>query len=73
MICALVADAPFLEQINREALDIGAIQRIDGYQRDLGVRLFVDLLAGVVDLRNRVRIKNVREIIDVSGRLQLGN
>ena len=72
-IRGFAADAPFLEEIDGIALDVGAIQRIDGDERDLGVRLFVDLLADLGDLRDGVRIKNVCEIVDVAGRLELRN
>lgn len=71
VICRLAADAPLLEKRNCVALNIGAIQGIYGYDGDLRVRLLVDLLANVVQLRDGGRVKNVGEIVDVVRRLQL--
>ena len=57
----------FLKRSTAIALDVGAIEGIDRDERDLGVSLFIDLPADVGDLRGRVRIQNMGEIIDVTG------
>src|SRR5450755_227525 len=67
------SDAPFLEQIDRVALNVSAIQRIDCDQGDLSVCFFVDLAAEIGDLSCRTLVENVREIVDVTRGLQLGN
>jgi len=48
----LAADSPFLKKIVRVTLDIGPIERMDGYNRNLCVSLFVDLPAQVIHLRD---------------------
>src|SRR5207302_1917042 len=72
-ICGLAADAPFFEKIDRVALDVGAIERIDGHERDLSMGLFIDLTSDLSDLPAGIGVKDVREIIDVTGWLQLCN
>ncbi len=67
----LTADSPLFEEIDGITLDIGAVERIDRDQRDLRVRFFIDLTAGIANLRNGVRIEDVREIVDVAGGLEL--
>ena len=62
----LAPNTPFLEQIDGIALDVRAIQRVHRYQGDLGVSFLVDLPASVINLRNRVRVKNMREVIYVA-------
>jgi hypothetical protein len=65
------SDPPLLEEIDRVALDVAALERVDGYERDLRVGLGVELLGDVRDLRGRLRIQDVREIVDVIGGLEL--
>ena len=52
-------------------LDVRSIERVDSDQCDLSVSLFVDLAADIIDLRGRVLVQNVREVVDVVGRLEL--
>ena len=70
-ICRFAADAPFLEESNGIALNVGAVEGIDGDQGDLSVSFFVDLPADVVYLRDGALVKNVCEIVDVTRRLEL--
>ena len=69
----LAADAPFFEEIGGIAFNVDAIQCVDGDDRDLGMSLLVDLGTDVGHLRNGGGIQNVCEIVDISGRLQLGD
>lgn len=71
MVGGFAADAPLLKQINRKALDIRTVQRINGYYGDLGVGLLIDLKAEAVDPGGRARVEDVREIVDVACRLKL--
>ena len=57
-----------MEEIDGVALDVGAIERVDRHQGDLRVSLLINLGADVLDLRFRLRIKHMGEVIDVSGR-----
>ena len=73
VIGGFAADAPLLEKRNCVALNVGAVQGINRHDGDLRVRLLVDLLANVVQLRDGGRVQNVGEIVDVVGWLQLGD
>ena len=73
MIGFLAADSPAFEQVDGVAVDIRTIQRIDGHDRDLRLRLLIDLLADVIQLRDGGGIENVGEIVDVVSWAQLGN
>ena len=68
-ICGFAADSPFLVQIDGIALDIGAIERLNGDNGDLRMRLLVDLPADVIELRDCGLVENVREIVDVVRRV----
>src|SRR5271165_5983688 len=72
-VLRLAADAPLVKQIDRVTFDLGTIQRMDRYYRDLGVRLLIDLPADLVHLRDRVLVQNVGEIVDVVGGFELGD
>ena len=67
----LPADAPLLEQVNRVALDILAVQSINCYEGDLRVRFFVQLAANVLDLGLGRWVQDVSKVVDVTGRLKL--
>jgi hypothetical protein len=64
---------PFLSKIDRVTFDVGAVERVDGDQRDLGVGFLLNLPADVVDLGDRVLVEDVGEVVDVAGGLELGN
>ncbi len=69
----LAPHAPLMEKIDRITLDIGAIERFDGHDRDLCMSLLVDLAADFVHLRDRVLIQNVSKIVDVVGCFELSD
>ena len=66
------ADAPLVEEIDGITFDVGAVERIDRHDRDLGVGFLVDLTAEIFNLGNCVGIENVGEIVDVAGGLESG-
>jgi hypothetical protein len=68
---ALASDAPLLEQIDGVALDVAAFERIDSDESDLRVGLGVELLGDTGYLRRRIRVQDVRKIVDVIGGLEL--
>jgi hypothetical protein len=67
----LAAYAPLLEEIDRITIHFRAIQRIDGYDRNLSVRLLFNLLANVIQLRDRALVQHVGEVVDVVRRTEL--
>ena len=69
----LFPTAPLMKKIDRVTFDFFPVQRMDGYNRDLGMRLLVDLPADLVDLCNGVLIENVGKIVDVARGLELGD
>ncbi len=69
----LAADSPLLKKVDRVTLDVAAVERVDGDDGNLGVRFLVDLLTQVVELGDGAVIENVGEVVDVAGRLELGN
>src|SRR5271165_1120135 len=60
-----------MEQIDRVALNVVAIERVDGDQRDLSVCLLIDLGADVRDLRSRRLIDDVRKVVDIARGLEV--
>ena len=71
MIRRFAAYAPLLEQIDRITIHLRAIQRIDGYNRNLSVRLLFNLLANVIQLGDCALIQNVGKVVDVIRRTEL--
>ncbi len=69
----LAAYSPLMEEVDGVAFDIGAIERVNGDDGDLGVRLLVDFAADVVHLRDGVLVQNVSEIVDVIGGFELSD
>ena len=67
------ADAPLVEEIDGIAIDVGAVQSIDGDYGDLRVGFLVDLAADVFHLADCAGIEDMREIIDVAGGLEIFN
>ncbi len=70
-IGGLCADAPLVEEIDRVTFDVGAVERIDGDERDLGVGFVVDLMAEVFDLTFCALVEHSGEIVDVAGGLEI--
>ena len=64
-IFGFAPDSPLMEKIDGVTLNVSAIERMDGYHRNLGMRFFVDLAADVIHLRDRVLIQDVRKIVDI--------
>ena len=73
MVRGFAPDAPLLVQRDGVALDVGTIQGIHRDDGDLGVRLLLDLLADVVQLRDRGLVEHVGEVVDVVGGAKLGD
>ena len=69
----LASYSPLMEQINRITFHVGAVERSDGHYRDLGMSLFVDLAADLVDLRDCVPVQNVGKVVDVIGGFEFGD
>lgn len=67
----LVADSPFLEQVNRVALDIVSIERIDRDHGHLRVRFLINLQAEIVEVADRAVTEHMCEIIDVVAVVEL--
>ena len=61
----------FLYKIDGVALNVRTVERIDSDDRDLRVRLLFDLLADVIQLRDRGLIKDMGEVVNVIGGTQL--
>src|SRR6185437_114489 len=70
-ITSLIADPPFMEQINGVALDVGAVERIDGEQRDLHVSLLINLQTDIFYLGSSARLEHMCEVLDVDSRVEL--
>lgn len=70
-ICCFAAYTPFLEEVDRITLNIGAIEGVDRDHGNLGMGPLLDLAADVIHLRDRILVKNMREIVDVVGCPQL--
>jgi hypothetical protein len=62
-----------MKEVDRVTFNIGTIHRLDGHNRDLGMRFPIDLAADLIHLRDRVLIQNVRKVIDVVGGFELGD
>jgi hypothetical protein len=73
VVRGFAADTPLLVQVNGVTLNVRTIQGIHRDYGDLGVRLLVELLADVIQLRDGGLIENMGEIVDVVGRMQLGD
>ena len=71
MVCGFAADAPFVEEIDRITFDVGSVERLNGDDGNLRVRLLVDLLTNIVELRDGVLVKDVSEVVDVIRGFQL--
>src|SRR5271165_342841 len=67
----LRADAPLVEKIDGIALDVGAVERVDGDYGDLRMGFVVDLVADVFHLRGCAGVDDVGEIVDIAGGLEL--
>jgi hypothetical protein len=67
----LRTDAPSMEKIYCIALDVISIERINRDKRDLCSRFVVHLVAKVFYLGFSAGVENVREVVDVAGRLKL--
>jgi hypothetical protein len=72
-ISGFASDPPLMEQIDGVAFDVGAIERMNGRYRDLGMGFFVNLPADFFDLRDGVRVQNMCEIVDVASGFQFRN
>jgi hypothetical protein len=73
VVCRLRAHAPFFEEVYRKGLYISAICRVDRDNGNLGMSLLVNLTADFCHLREGICIYDMREVIDVSGGLELRN
>jgi len=72
-VCALVANAPFGEQIVGEHLNRLAIERMDRHYGNLRARLRVHLLAQAGNPRDRLSAQDVSEIIHIALGLEIGD
>jgi len=70
-VSGLAADPPLLEEINSIRLNVAAIQRIDGHHGDLGMSVVIDLPTDVLHLSDCLRLKNVGEVVNVAGWMEL--
>ena len=71
LVCGFAADAPFVEEIDRIAFDVGSVERLNSDDGNLRMRLLVDLLTNIVELRDGVLIKDVSKVVDVIRGFQL--
>jgi hypothetical protein len=73
VVRGFAADAPLLVQVDRVALNVRPIQGVHRDYGNLRMRLLVELLADVIELRDGVLIENVGKVVDVIGGVQLGD
>src|SRR6202020_2705095 len=69
----LAANPPFVKKIDRITLDVHVTQRLHRDQRNLRMRLLIDLPRHIGNLCFRVRIQHARKVVDISRGLQLRN
>src|SRR5579863_2712873 len=62
-----------MEEVNRVALDIVAVECVDGNESNLCVGLLVHLGAKVFDLGDRGLVENAGKVVDVAGGLERGD
>jgi hypothetical protein len=67
----LASDAPAFEKIDSVAIDVCAVEGIDGHYCDLSMSLLIDLEAGALHLSDGLRLENMRKIINVTDWVQL--
>ena len=65
LVGSFAADAPFVEEIDGIALNVGPVERLYSDDGDLCMRLLFDLLTNIVELCDGVLIKDMSKIVDV--------
>lgn len=73
LIGRLGPNAPFVEEVYCIALDVVAVESINRDQGDLRMSFLIDLRAEVFELRLGLCVQDICEVVNVSGRFELGD